>query len=225
MAVEVQDVLSVDAVFVGLELLRNNDEIAACSTALGSEIITEVAGLLLGSPQSTSGQARLLKIPRARMLMETSAHRTRAMREYPASIDDVDSVVQLTTQAIANTDLQAAVPSSFGFNIELVYNQDSGENAFTYLGQRLFARASDLNEKWGHVGGSGKLVAHEGNWEWTISLEPRFQAADAEKVFLSANLHVPESRMPNAGEMKTMLERLWTGVHDLIAKLDGRDHE
>ncbi len=159
------------------------------------------------------------------MLVETSAHRTRAMREYPIHIDDVASVVRLARQAIANTDLQATGPSSFGFNIEPVYNQNSGESAFTYLGQRLFARASDLNEKWGSVGGSGKLVVHEENWRWTISLEPRFQAIDTEKVFLSANLHVPEPRMPDEGEMKAMLERLWVGVHDLIARLDERGHE
>ena len=224
MAVEVQDILSIDAVFADLELLRNNDETAACSAALGSEIITEVA-LVVGPSRSTPVQGRRLQMPRDRMRVEASAHRTRAVREYPAQIDDVASVVRLARQAIASTDLQGAVPSSFGFNMELVYDQDSGEDAFAYLGRRLFARASDLHEKWGHAGGSGKLVVREGIWQWTINLEPRFQAADTTKVFLGANLHVPEPRMPDDGDMEMMLRELWGRAHEVIENLDGRDHE
>ena len=62
MAVEVQDILSIDAVFAELELLRNNDEVAACSAALGSEIITEV-GLVLVASRGTPIEGRRLQVP------------------------------------------------------------------------------------------------------------------------------------------------------------------
>jgi hypothetical protein len=223
MAVEVQDILSIDAVFADLELLQNDEEVAACSAALGSEIITEV-GLVLGASRGAPAQGRRLQIPRDRMRMEASAHRTRVLREYPADIDDVASVVRLTRQASDSTDLQGAVPSSFGFNLELVYDQDSGEPALAYLGARLFAGASHLHERWGQVGGFGKLVVPEGTWQWTIQLEPRFQAPDTTKVFLGANLHVAEARMPDEGDMEVLLRELWGRVHEVIENLDGRDH-
>lgn len=223
MAVEVQDILSIDAVFADLEVLRNDDEVAACSAALGSEIITEV-GLVLGASRASPLQGRRLQMPRDRMRMEASAHRTRVVREYPSEIDDVGSVVRLARLAIDNTVLQEAVPSSFGFNLEMVYDQDSGESALTYLGGRLFARASDLHERWGQVGGFGRLVVREGTWQWTINLEPRFQAADTTKVFLGANLHVAEPRMPDDGDMEVLLRELWRRVHEVIENLDGRDH-
>ena len=137
MAVKVQDILSIDAVFGDLELLRTPDEIAACSAALGSEIITEGEMLVFGPSRGGAVQGRRMQVPRDRMLVESSAHRTRAARQYPAHIDDVASVVQLMRHAIASTALQGAVPSSFGFNLELVYDQDSGQNAPSYLGRRL----------------------------------------------------------------------------------------
>ena len=224
MAVEVQDILSIDAVFAEFELLRNNDEVAACSAALGSEIITEV-GLVLVASRGTPVEGRRLQVPRDRMRVEASAHRTRVVREYPADIDDVASVVRLARQAIDSTNLQGALPSSFGFNMELVYDQDSGEAALAYLGRRLFVRAGDLHENWGHAGGSGQLVVREGTWQWTFKLEPRFQAADTTKVFLGANLHVPEPRMPDDGDMEMLLRELWGRAHDVMVNLDGKDDE
>ena len=225
MAVTVQDILAIDAVFAGLELLRNDLEIAECGTALGSEIITEGGMLVLGQSHGVAVQGRKLLIPRDRMIVETSSVRTRVARQYPANIEDVESVVSLSKHAIASTDLQGTVPSSFGFNMELVYDQDSGQNAHSYLGRRLFSRASDLHEEWGYVGGSGKLLVHEEAWRWTINLDPRFQAADTSKVFLGANLHLSEARIPGDDEMDMLLRELWNRVHGLIENLDGRNHE
>ena len=176
MAVTAQDILSIDAVFADLEVLRNAQEIAACGAALGSEIITEGEMLVLGPSRGGAVQGRRMQMPRDRMFVGDLAHRTRAARQYPAHIDDVASVVRLVGHAIASTDLRGAVPSSFGFNMELVYDQDSGQDALSYLGRRLFARVSDLHETWGHAGGSGKLLVREGTWQWTIALEPRLQA-------------------------------------------------
>lgn len=223
MAIEVQDILSINAVLPGIELLRTDAEVASLSKALGSEIITEV-GLVLDAGQSTPAQGRRMQIPRDRMFVEASAYRTRAVQEYPAHINDVASVVRLVSHAHAITDLQGAIPSAFGFNIELVYNQNTGEDARTYLGQRLFSHANDLNAQWSHVGGSGKLFALEGALQWTVTLEPRLQAVDTSKVFLSANLHVPEARMPDDRDMTMMLRKLWVGAHDLIGNLDRRGH-
>ncbi len=158
------------------------------------------------------------------MFVETAKHTTRVVREYPGQVDDVESVVRLAGLAATNTNLQEESPAAFGFNIDMVYDQDSGEAARTYLGRRLFVRANELNERWTHVGGAGKLFAHEEGWQWTITLEPRLQVAETTKVFLSANLHVPEARMPDDNEMKDMLRRLWRGAHDLIENLDRRDH-
>lgn len=225
MAVEVQDILTIDAAFVGFELLRDDAEVSRCSAELGTEILTE-AGLFIGGPSSIAPvQGRRLRMSRDRMFVETTGGRTRVAREYPASIDDVPSVVRLARQAVACTDLQGAVPSSFGFNLELVYDQDSGQNALSYLGGRLFAPPSRLHAPWERAGGSGKLLVREGIRQWTIVLEPRLQVTDTSKVFLGVNLHVAQARMPDDEEMEMLLRELWDRAHGMIENLDGMDHE
>lgn len=221
MTVRVQDVLTIDAVFVGLELLRNEREITACSAATGAEIIADGV-IIAGSPQMPPIQGRVLRVPRNRMTLETSPHRTRVVKEYPSAIEDVALVVQLATQAIADTDLQGGAPSAFGFNLQMVYDQDSGENAIRYLGSRLFIPTRDLHEQWGLVGGFGKLLFQEGPRQWTIALEPRLNALNAEKVFLDINLHVSVARLPEASEMEMLMRNLWNQAHDLIETIDGR---
>lgn len=225
MAVTVQDVLSIDVVFTDLELLRNDQEVAACSAAYGSEIITEGGMFVLGSSQSGPVQGRRMHVPRDRMLVESSVHRTRVVRQYPSHIDCVASVVRLMKHAITCTDTPGVVPSSFGFNLELVYDQDTGQDALSYLGQRLFVGASDLHETWEDAGGSGRLFVREGICEWAVALEPRLQARDTTKVFLGLNLHVPETRVPDDGEMEMLLRKLWGRAQNLIENLDGRNHE
>ena len=49
MAAQVQDVLVIDAVFVDLELLRTEPEIAACSAERGEEFVPEPI-LVAGQP-------------------------------------------------------------------------------------------------------------------------------------------------------------------------------
>ena len=137
MAVRVQEVLIVDAVFIDIELLRNEAEVAAVSDAFGAEIIPDglfIGGLIGSPPHTPPTQGRVLRLPRDRMTVETVASRTRVLREYPAGIEDVSLVAQLVTQAIAATDLQGKAPSSFGFNIQIVYDQDSGEPQSTTWG-------------------------------------------------------------------------------------------
>ena len=70
------------------------------------------------------------------MVLETSARRTRVKREYPGDMGDGALVVRLLMQAIASSDVQEKEPSAFGFNIQIVYEQDSGEDAISYLGRR-----------------------------------------------------------------------------------------
>ena len=224
MAVSVQDVLMVDAVFVDLELLRDQREITECSATIGAELVPEGV-LIAGSPQMSPVQGRVLRLPRDRIVFETSAHRTRVVREYPSSVDDLPLLVRRAAQAVSVSDLQGRAPASFGCNIQLVYEQDSGQNATGYLGRRLFIPTADLHEHWGLAGGFGKLLIEEGSWRWTITLEPRFNDSKTTKVFLDINLHVPERRMPDETELETLLGDLWNRAHSLIGIIDGRAHD
>lgn len=221
MTVNVQEVLVVDVVLAELQLLRNEKEIFACSEAMEAEIVTD--GIVLATQPRAAApvQGQVLRFRRDRMTVETSAARTRIAREYPAGIEDVGLVSRLIAQAIEATDLEGNAPAAFGFNIQIVYDQDSGEPATHYLGRRLFHPAENLRENWVKVGGFGKLIFQEGNRRWTIALEPRMQDPNTTKVFLDVNLHVPEARLPSLDDVDSLLREVWSRAHSLIEAIDG----
>lgn len=222
MAATVQDVLMIDSVIAGLELLRSENEVAACSAERGEECVAEPVLAAVGPAGRQLVQGKALRLPRDRMALETFPDRTRVRREYPDSIDDAASVARLLSQAIANSDIQDRAPSSFGFNMQIVYDQNSGEDAISCLGRRLFVSATGLHEKWSKTGGFGNLVLRDGPRLWRIGFEPRLHAPDTTKVYLGTNMHAAEARLPDEGEVTRLMEELWRRSHDLIDTMDGR---
>ena len=219
MAVRVEDVLSVNVVLAGIELLKTAPEVDACSAAIGSELIQDGA-FIDAFAQMPPVRGRVLRSPREHILVEVSELRSRVTKEYPAAIDDVALVARLAAQAIANTTVQEPVVSAHGFNLSMVYSHESGEDALRYLGRRIFAPPAFVPEGWGSLGGHGKLKFQDDARQWTITLEPRLQAPNTSKVFLDVNLHVPEAGVPQENQMETQLRMLWERAHTLIEGID-----
>ena len=219
MAVRVDDVLSVNVVLAGIELLKTAPEVDACSGAIGSELIEDGA-FIDAFAQMPPVRGRVLRSPRERLLLEVSELRSRVTKEYPAAIDDVALVARVAAQAIANTTVQHPVVSAHGFNFTMVYSPESGEDALRYLGRRIFAPPAFVPEGWSSLGGHGKLKFQDEGREWTISLEPRLQASNTSKVFLGINVHVPEAGVPPEDRMETQLRALWEQAHTLIEAID-----
>ncbi len=220
MAVNVQEVLVVDAVLVGLALLRDESEIAACGEMMEEEIFGDRLVLAQQHRPSATVEGQLLRLHRNRLAVETSPARTRVLREYPTGIDDVGLVSRLTEQAIAATDLQGESPAAVGFNIQIVYDQDSGVPATQYLGSRLFHPVENLLEDWIQVGGFGKLIFQASDRQWTLNLQPRMHAPNTTKVFLDVNLQLSEAQLPTKKELDSSLKELWTQAHSLIQTID-----
>lgn len=220
MAVQVEDVLSVNVVFVGIELLKTPSEVATCSAAIDREFVLDGAFL---DPSSPTGPVpgRILRLPKERITVDTSAIRSKITKEYPAAIEDVASVAKVAAQAVSVTSDQDLVASAHGFNISMVYNNESHENAIQYLGRRIFAPPAFLTERWSSVGGYGRLKFKDEMREWTVTLEPRHQNLDTSKVFLDINLHMPvQGPPPVENEMHHNLKELWEYAHTLIEAID-----
>ena len=204
MAVRLEYVLSANVVLVGIELLRTEAEVEACSAAFGGELIQDGAFIDAVGPMAPV-RGRMLRAPRERILVEVSQRRSRVTKEYPAGIDDVALVADVASRALESTTVEEPTVSGHGFNFAMVYSDDSGEEALRYLGRRIFAPPAFVPERWTSFGGQGKLIFQEGVRRWTITLEPRLQAPNTQKVFLDINLHVPEPGVPSRDEMEAQL--------------------
>lgn len=219
MPVRVEDVLSVNVVLVGIELLKTAAEVAACSAAIGRELHQDGA-FLDAVPQAAPVAGRVLRLPRERILAEVSALRSRVTKEYPSAIDDVALVARIAAQALASAAVHQPVVPAHGFNLAMVYSAQSGEDALRYLGRRVFAPPAFVPGEWTSLGGQGKLKFQDGARQWTLTLEPRLQVPDTPKVFLDINLHVSEAGVPAEDEMETQLRALWDRAHTLIEAID-----
>ena len=223
MPVQVEDVLSVNAVLVGTELLNDANEVAACSNAIGQEFLQD--GTFLDAvPQTAPIPGRVLRLPRERIFVQVSALRSRVTREYPAESDDVALVAKVATQALACASTRQPEVSAHGYNLTMVYSGDSGENALLYLGRRVFASPKFAPQEWRSLGGQGKLIFQDGKRQWTLTFEPRLQDPSTPKVFLDVNLHVPEVGVPGEDEMEARLRELWDRAHSLIEAIDANAH-
>ena len=219
MTVRVRDVLLSDVIYAGVALLGDPAEVARCGAEFGSEIVQEGTFLAVPSPGVLPAQGLSLRIPRERMLIETSVVRTRFVKEYPADVDEALSVVRLAQLAIP-TEGDFPVPSAIGFNLNLVYEQDSGESATHYLATRLFNFRRVLPEPWTLFGGFGKLIFEHDASRWTIGIEPRFQDENTPLVFLDMNVHVPVEGYPSNAETTERLRNVWARAHALIEMID-----
>ena len=219
MAVRVEDVLSVNVVLVGIELLRIAAEVEACSAAFDGEFIQDGAFVdVVG--QMPPARGRMLRAPRERILVEVSQRRSRFTKEYPGGVDDVALVADVASRALESTTVEEPAVSAHGFNLAMVYRDASGEEALPYLGRRIFAPPAFAPDGWTSFGGQGKLKFQDGVRQWTITLEPRLQAPNTQKVFLDVNLHVPEAGVPSQDEMEAQLRALWEQAHGLMNAID-----
>ena len=124
--------------------------------------------------------------------------------------------------AVESTDLVDGKPQAFGYNIEMVFNQDTGQSAIQYLGERLFDYGRLGKEGWDRVGGRGQLIFTGSTGQWTITVEPRFGEESTSRFFLSLNLHKNEQRLPAKDEITTSLEEIWQEAIDFVERLDKR---
>ena len=220
MAVEVQDVLKANIVLLGVELLTSGpEELDAFRDAVDTEVGI-APNLVLGGPLPNIEASGTLTLNRDRIVVEISPSRSTIAREYP-SFEDLGRLAEVAGYAIAETDLGDRRPRAFGYNIELVYDQDSGLPAVRYLADRLFAAEISSNEGWQLIGGAGRLVFEDENGKpRNITIEPRFDDRAPTKISMILNVHENEQRLPAEDEIKNSLEETWRQAHEFVNRLD-----
>ena len=110
---------------------------------------------------------------------------------------------------------------AFGFNLELVLNQDSAETAGAYIGQNLFGQFR-VKSPWQLVGASGNITFVAGGRRWQAAIGPRNDDEATSRVQLGLNLHVAESRFPQADEVLQTMQQSWRQAHDFVNYFDAR---
>ncbi len=217
------EVVSANLVLVGVNLLKQTEEFERFSRELDVDLVdlrVEV-GLITNIPSGQTEQSRTITLDRERISLNMSPSRSSITRAYP-SVQDLDRLAKVSALAIESTVLIDQVPKAFGYNIEVVFDQDSGQPAIQYIGKRLFGHQSLGEVGWELIGGTGQLVFADAQSRWTINLRPRSDNPDTSKGFMSLNLHRDEQRLPNEEEIRASLIEARTKAIEIINRLDER---
>ncbi len=222
MALHEQEAIKVNLVLVGIRLLTESRQLESFSELVGGDAVTRTLGLEFTSAQKPPEPTTLLEFPKDRITLQLGAGRSVIERAYPDTSDlhDLSRIAEVTTLAVDKSELDGALPTGHDYNVEMVYEQDSGETADKYLSQRLF-RANDLAAQgWDAVGGGGRLTYEASDERWEFVAEPRYRSRDTHKVFLALNLHKEQPVIPEQSDIATTLERVWNEACALSDRID-----
>ena len=221
MSIKVLDILKVNVVLAGVRLLpepHQQDEFVA---SIEADIIKQQpavalpAGFVGSFPEANE---LMFALPRDRIELVCQPSQSAAERTYPATIDDLDRLAEITSQAIDLTDLTDQTPLAYGFNIQMVYLPTAEEASGEYLAKRLF-RQLDFGQ-WSLTGGSGQLFFKMGDALGHFVVEPRLKDPMNRKIFLSLNLHKDRHTMPDRDELEVSLRDVWVRSQQFATQLD-----
>ena len=218
MAIIPQDVLRANLVLVGVSLLHNQEGLDAFLRSIGTEVLAGV-GLVTNTSSGVTEQGSTFTLPKDRITLDIFKSRSTITREYPHN-DHLGKLAEVAGHAIMHTKFENQQLRAFGYNIDLIYDQDTGQPAVGYLAERLFANSPSLNEDWKLTGGSGQLIFSSDSKRWTVRVAPRLNDEESTRVFLSLNLHIIGESVPTNSEIRDSLQETWDQAHNFAHHLD-----
>ncbi len=114
MPIDVQDVLKINIVFVGISVLNDPGKIAAFSDAVGAEVLRagEEIGIVGGLSSAASAIGQRLALQRDRIRIGSSLDRTMIEREFPSE-SDLQRLAEVADEALRGREGEA-LPRAFG---------------------------------------------------------------------------------------------------------------
>ena len=220
MPATLRDVVSANLVLVGVGLLNEPAEVEQFRNELDTDLRLEV-GLVTNIPSALTEPSRTLTLNRERITLSLSSSRSTIAREYP-DWSDLAKLARISALAIGHTSRVDQAIRAFGYNVEMVFDQSSGQPSIRYIGERLFGQQSFGKSGWSLSGGTGQLIFIGDDGQWTITIRPQTGDVATPRVLLALNLHKDERRLPDANEIKASLEESWNEAVSFMDRLDER---
>lgn len=221
MPVNLREIINFSFVIVGLELLPSDGALRSFQSGVDVEI-RRGGGLSVDATTGQSQQARILNLDRDRIILNLSPVRSNVTREFP-------SISNLETEAsrfghVVDCALNAGLnlKSSrydFGYNAEMVFDQDVSPTAFQFLGERLLRSEQLALPDSQFVGGSCRMIFVDTLGQWTYNLDSRFQEKQTSRVFINVNLHNAQKPLPDGGQVAEAIIQTIASVQESMNRL------
>ena len=225
MATRLREIIGVYVVVLDLELLGSDDQILEFQKALDVDVRLS-AGMATNVMTGQNHPTKTLNLDRDRISLNLSKPRSTIIRDFPG-IDSLESelsrLAEVAHTAFSISRLTTGALCNYGYNVEMVFDQDSEETALVYLGKRILNY--DVLSQPGRelMGGTCKFLVNDELGQWSYTIEPRAGELQRQKVFLGVNLHQDQKVLPEQTTILNAVSRIVVSANELMNRLDTRN--
>lgn len=215
MAIEIQDVLKADIVLVGVNLLNTRESLNSFIDSVDKEVAVEPFS---AAPNYPASSIRIV-FDRDRISIVLTEGASIIAQEYP-NREGLAQLTEIAGQAIDHTRDVDEMLGAIGFNIDLMYDQDSGVEASAYIADRLLTEDAFGSGGWRLAAGANRSIIQTDGQRITQIVAPRFNDPSTTKIFMSLNLHTETTKMPDLSEVLASLQHAWALIHKFPVEFD-----
>ena len=224
MAANLREIINFSLVILNLELLTSDSAVQTFRNSVDADI-RYGGGVSIEATTGQTQQARILHLDRDRINLNLSPSRSSVTREFPA-VDNLTKEAErfshVVNYALAAGNSLDHARFDFGYNAEMVFDQDSSPTAVQFLGERLLRGDRFALPNRNFLGGACRLIIADESGQWTYNLEPRLNDLQTSRVFINVNLHNVERPLPHDTQIAdAILRTVSSDVQDLMARLSG----
>ena len=223
MAANLHEIATFSLVILGLDLLTTDDELRAFQASVEADL-RPGPGISFNPATGQSQQTRVFHLDRDRVVLNLSPLRSSFTREFPY-VENLESettrFAQIVDHALMSRQDTENTPHDFGFNTEMVFDQDQCPTAFEFLGQRLIRSENATAPDRLFIGGTCRFIIRDELGQWTYNLEPRHNDPETSRIFVNVNLHHEQRPLPAQGEITTAISQMVANTQDLIDRIAG----
>ena len=206
MPISLHVALSASVVIVGIDLPSVDNLVEEL------EVISKTDVQVLSG---RDGDPDVLILDRVRIEITILESQLSVSREYPSEED----LLPLANISTATLNFLNQPIEAIGYNVDLVFEQNSGRSAERYLGGRLFKHRELGGKEWPLWGGFGTMVFGNSRKRKSFNVAPRLEDDKTTRVLVEANYHVGDGNIPQETEISESLATIWRdtiGIMELI---------
>lgn len=221
MAATIEDIIKANFVLVGFRLLGTQESVENFRNNVGTDVQIANIGIDPNVEGERPPPALALVLQKDRIALQLSSVSSIVEMDYP-TLDTLPRLSAVISRALEYSQETAQMPRAFGYNMELVCRQDSGDVASAYISKRVFSSAA-FHPEWQLVGGRGQMhFTDKDGRRWQVALAPRLEDESAHRIYLRLNLHLAEQRLPSPQEILDSMNSCWIHAGEFLSHLDSR---
>ena len=221
MPTALREIINVNVVILDQDLLGEDAQILEFQEAMGVNVRLS-AGVATNVMTGQNHPTRTLNLDRDRISLNLASSRSTIIREFPG-VDSLENELRRFAEvahAAFSTSRLTGTQCNFGYNVEMVFDQDAGETALEFLGKRIL-NYEVLSEPGRELmGGTCRFLVNDKAGQWTYTIEPRAGELQRHRVFLGVNLHQEQKVLPEQITISNAVNNIVSSAKELMHRLD-----